>query len=101
MLPLFIVHEIRHILNKNNFSKSEYVVIKKWTTTEKGERIMTIPTWVFAVVVGIVISALMAIKTGRDERQLEKEHIEREGDIYIKRLEEEKERRQTAKSTGV
>ena len=29
---------------------------------------MTIPIWIYAVVVGIVISALMAMKTGREER---------------------------------
>ncbi|SDN12714.1 sporulation YhaL family protein [Bacillus sp. OK048] len=57
---------------------------------------MTIPIWVYAVVVGIVISALMAIKTGREERLLEMENIEKEGEIYLTRLEEEKERRTTA-----
>ncbi|MGZ4161474.1 MAG: sporulation YhaL family protein [Neobacillus sp.] len=62
---------------------------------------MVIPIWVYAVVVGIVISALMAIKTGREERQLEMEHIEQEGEIYIKRLEREKERREEEKATGV
>ncbi|GHH98553.1 sporulation YhaL family protein [Neobacillus kokaensis] len=61
---------------------------------------MTIPIWIYAVVVGIVISALMAIKTGREERQLEMENIEREGEIYMKRLEREKEERQDLKVTG-
>ncbi|MCM3767361.1 sporulation YhaL family protein [Neobacillus niacini] len=54
---------------------------------------MTIPIWVYAVVVGIILSALMAIKTGREERELEMEDIEREGEIYMKRLEREKEAR--------
>jgi hypothetical protein len=62
---------------------------------------MVIPIWVYTVVVGIVISALMAIKTGREERQLEMENIEQEGEIYIKRLEREKERREEEKATGV
>lgn len=66
----------------------------------KGEKKLTIPIWVYAVVVGIVISALMAIKTGRDERKLEMENIEREGEIYMKRLEREKEDRQVVKATG-
>ncbi|MFK9094195.1 sporulation YhaL family protein [Bacillus salipaludis] len=61
---------------------------------------MTIPIWIYAVVVGIVISALMAIKTGREERQLEMEDIEREGEIFIKRLEREKESREELKVTG-
>jgi len=42
----------------------------------------------------------MAIKTGREERQLEMEDIEREGEIYIKRLEREKESREELKATG-
>ncbi|MDR6124655.1 hypothetical protein QFZ87_004252 [Bacillus sp. SLBN-46] len=61
---------------------------------------MTIPIWIYAVVVGIVISALMAIKTGREERKLELESIEQEGEIYIKRLEREKEQREELKATG-
>lgn len=60
---------------------------------------MTIPIWVYAVVVGIVISALMAIKTGREERELEAEDIEREGEIYMKRLEREKEARKGINAT--
>lgn len=61
---------------------------------------MTIPFWIYAVVVGIVISALMAIKTGREERQLEMEDIEREGEIYMQRLEREKELRKELKATN-
>jgi len=61
---------------------------------------LTIPIWVYAVVVGIVISALMAIKTGREERQLEMENIELEGEIYMKRLEREKEKREEIGATG-
>ncbi|MDP4154813.1 MAG: sporulation YhaL family protein, partial [Bacillota bacterium] len=38
-----------------------------------------IPIWVYAVVAGIIISAVMAIKTGREERVLELENIEKEG----------------------
>lgn len=61
---------------------------------------MTIPIWVYAVVVGIVISALMALKTGREERQLEMENIEQEGEIYMKRLEREKEKREELEVAG-
>ncbi|WP_187118853.1 sporulation YhaL family protein [Bacillus marasmi] len=54
---------------------------------------MIIPIWVYFVVTGIIISAFMAVKTGREERQFEQEMIEREGDIYMQRLETEKEQR--------
>jgi Na+/glutamate symporter len=66
----------------------------------EGAEVMTIPIWVYAVVVGIVISALMAIKTGREERQMEMESIEKEGEIYITRLEREKEMRGEERATG-
>jgi hypothetical protein len=55
---------------------------------------MTIPFWVFAVLIGIMISAYMAVKTGKEERKLEMESIEREGEIYMKRLEREKDSRE-------
>lgn len=51
---------------------------------------MTIPIWVFAVLIGIMISAYMAIRTGKEERKLELECIEREGEIFMKRIETEK-----------
>lgn len=35
----------------------------------------------------------MAIKTGREDHKLEQEIIEREGKVYIERLEKEKEQR--------
>jgi hypothetical protein len=55
---------------------------------------MTVPIWIFAVAAGIIISAFMAIKSGREDRQQEMEIIEREGEVYMERLEKEKERRQ-------
>jgi hypothetical protein len=55
---------------------------------------MTIPIWVYAVLVGIMISAYMAVRTGKEEKMHEMEMIEREGEIYMKRLEDEKEKRE-------
>ncbi|MED3623034.1 sporulation YhaL family protein [Neobacillus thermocopriae] len=61
---------------------------------------MTIPFWIYAVVAGIIVSAWMAIKTGREERKLEMEEIEREGEIYMKRMEKEKKMREGINVTG-
>ncbi|WP_318505366.1 sporulation YhaL family protein [Bacillus sp. T3] len=62
---------------------------------------MTIPVWVYFVVAGILMSAIMTIKTGRADRKLEQEMIEREGNIYMERLEKEKElRKQDIGSVG-
>ncbi|KLV25638.1 SigE-dependent sporulation protein [Niallia circulans] len=52
-----------------------------------------IPLWVVLVLGGIAISAFMAVKTGKEDRAAENEIIEREGEVYMKRLEEEKKRR--------
>jgi hypothetical protein len=54
---------------------------------------MTIPLWVYFVVSGILVSAFMALKTGREERKFEMQIIEREGEVYMDRLEKEKEER--------
>lgn len=42
---------------------------------------------------GIVISGFMAVKTGREERASENEWIEQEGNVFIARMHEEKERK--------
>ncbi|WP_445486862.1 sporulation YhaL family protein [Niallia sp. 03133] len=49
--------------------------------------------WVVFVFGGIVVSAFMAVKTGKEEREIENKGIEREGEEYMKRLAKEKERR--------
>lgn len=55
---------------------------------------MTIPFWMYFVVAGIFISAFMVVKTAREDRQADLEWIEKEGDVFIKRMQEEKRKRQ-------
>ncbi|KAB7664127.1 sporulation YhaL family protein [Bacillus sp. B1-b2] len=52
-----------------------------------------IPMWILFVLGGIAISAFMAVKTGKEDRKQENDIIEREGSVYMERLEEEKQRR--------
>ncbi|AIE59248.1 sporulation YhaL family protein [Bacillus methanolicus] len=54
---------------------------------------MLVPFWVYLVVGGIMISAYMAVKAGREERQQEMESIELEGSIYMERLEQERKKK--------
>jgi len=84
----------------NNFDFKGILFSNGGQPLRKEQDKLTIPIWVYAVVVGIVISALMALKTGREERQLEMENIEEEGEIYMKRLERERERREELGATG-
>jgi hypothetical protein len=61
-----------------------------------------IPMWVYFVVAGIILSAYMAVRTGREEKKIENEIIEREGEVYMKRLEEKRgEKNEAEKSLGV
>ncbi|KMY53167.1 MULTISPECIES: sporulation YhaL family protein [Bacillaceae] len=54
---------------------------------------MTIPLWIYAVVAGIFFSAFMTIKTSRAEKKIDEEFIEQEGQVYIQRMEKEREMR--------
>jgi hypothetical protein len=63
---------------------------------------LDIPFWIYFVVLGILISAYMVVRTGKEEKLIEEEIIEREGDIYMKRLEQEREgKKESEKSLGV
>ncbi|WP_456271917.1 sporulation YhaL family protein [Bacillus sp. AK031] len=58
---------------------------------------MTLPIWMYFIVAGIFVSAYMAMRSAKEDRDVENEWIEQEGEVYIKRMEDEKEkRRQTS-----
>ena len=62
---------------------------------------MDIPFWIYFVVMGIITSAYMVVRTGKEEKLIEEEMIEREGDIYMQRLEQEREgKKESEKSLG-
>lgn len=61
---------------------------------------MDIPIWIYFVFAGIVVSSFMAIKTSRKEWKEEMKMIEKEGQIYIERMEKEREERKKLKSLG-
>ncbi|MCU9612516.1 sporulation YhaL family protein [Caldibacillus lycopersici] len=58
------------------------------------------PFWIWLVVIGIVISAYMTIRTNREEKELELKEAEQEGNIYLERMIEEKEKRKQVSSEG-
>ena len=70
-----------------------YGLKRTWTTIHKREAILMIPIWVYFVVAGIILSAVMALRTGRLEREEEMQSIEREGEIYMKRVERARDER--------
>jgi Sporulation protein YhaL len=54
---------------------------------------VTLPIWMYFVVAGIFASAFMTIKSAKEEKQVEEDWIQKEGELYITRMEDEKERR--------
>ncbi|MCM2591272.1 sporulation YhaL family protein [Rossellomorea marisflavi] len=57
---------------------------------------MTLPIWMYFIVAGIFVSAFMTIKSARQEKVQEDEWIAKEGEVYMTRMEEEKERRRVS-----
>ena len=56
---------------------------------------VNIPWWVFVMILFICFSGYMAFRAAmRAERRLEQQFIEREGEIYMERIRQERERRQ-------
>ncbi|MBP2076663.1 sporulation YhaL family protein [Oceanobacillus polygoni] len=56
-----------------------------------------IPLWVLAVIVLIFLSGYMAFRAMLAERKLDHQFIEREGEIYMERIQEDRLRRESRK----
>lgn len=56
--------------------------------------IIGVPWWVFIMILCIFTSGYMAFRAMRAERRLEHQFIEREGKVFIDRMEKEKETKQ-------
>ena len=52
-----------------------------------------LPWWVYVVIVGIIVSGYMVLYTSKKEQDIDQEFIEREGNMYMQRIKEERERR--------
>lgn len=60
---------------------------------KEGRRVETLPWWIYLIIIGIVVSGYMVLYTSKKEQEMDNEFIEKEGEVYMKRLEEERERR--------
>jgi len=56
-----------------------------------------LPWWIYLLVFFIFLSGYMSYRAMRAERELEQQFIEREGKIYIDRIEAERESKQRQK----
>jgi len=57
-------------------------------------KMFSLPIWMYVVVIGIFISGFMVVYTSRQEKEIDEEFIEKEGEIYLQRIKEERERRE-------
>ncbi|WP_425509528.1 sporulation YhaL family protein [Virgibacillus ihumii] len=55
--------------------------------------ILGVPWWVFLMIIFIFLSGYMAFRAMRAERELEHQFIEKEGKVYMDRLEELREQK--------
>lgn len=60
--------------------------------------LLNIPWWIYLVLIFIVFSGYMAYRAMRAEQKLEQHFIEREGQVYMERIRQERNRRQHASS---
>ncbi|AMX84463.1 SigE-dependent sporulation protein [Geobacillus subterraneus] len=58
---------------------------------------LSLPWWIYLVVAGIIFSGYMTVKTAAREREIDEVFIEKEGEIYMERIRQERERRKQAK----
>lgn len=53
----------------------------------------TIPVWGYFIIAGIIFSGFKAVEGVLEDKRADNEHIEREGNVFIERMEEERKRR--------
>jgi hypothetical protein len=59
---------------------------------------LSVPWWIYLVLIGIVVSGYMTVRTAKKEREIDEAFIEKEGEVYMERIREERARRQQVKS---
>ncbi|WP_328589291.1 sporulation YhaL family protein [Litchfieldia alkalitelluris] len=60
--------------------------------------LLSTPWWIYLILVGVIFSAYMIVRTTLEEKKIEDSYIESEGQVYIDRLNDEKERKKSKMS---
>ncbi|WP_088042457.1 sporulation YhaL family protein [Bacillus sp. EAC] len=55
---------------------------------------LLLPFWMYIVILGIFVSGFMVLYTSKQEKDADEAFIEKEGEIYLQRIKEERERRE-------
>jgi len=61
---------------------------------------MNMPWWMLLVVIGICFSAYMTLRTAKEEKEVESAIIEKEGQVYMDRIQEAREKRRQVMSSN-
>lgn len=59
-----------------------------------GAWMLVLPWWIYVCIIGILISGYMAFKTHQQDKEIDDEFIEKEGQVYIERIEQERQKKQ-------
>jgi uncharacterized protein YabE (DUF348 family) len=52
-----------------------------------------LPWWIYVCIIGILVSGYMAFKTSREDKIIDNEFIEQEGQVYLDRIEQERQKK--------
>ncbi|MCM3442510.1 sporulation YhaL family protein [Metabacillus halosaccharovorans] len=52
-----------------------------------------LPWWIYLCVIGILVSGYMAFKTSRQDKMIDEDFIEKEGQVYLDRIEQERQKK--------
>jgi len=55
--------------------------------------VLLLPWWIYVCIIGILGSGYMAFRTSREEKQIDEEFIEKEGQVYIDRIQQAREKK--------
>ncbi|CDQ40722.1 MULTISPECIES: sporulation YhaL family protein [Virgibacillus] len=61
--------------------------------------ILGVPWWVFVMIILIFLSGFMAFRGMLAEKKIEQQFIEKEGEVYMKRIQEEQKKKAQRKQT--
>lgn len=54
---------------------------------------LVLPWWIYACIIGILVSGYMAYKTSLQDKMVDEEFIEKEGQVYLDRIEQERQKK--------
>lgn len=61
-------------------------------------KLESIAWWVYLVVAGIIFCGYQAFSISRQDKEVDEEWVEQQGNVYMKRMDAEKKRRQSRKN---